>query len=68
MPQERKQICIIVFRQDFLLKFNYTPETNLEQIESVDMMLVLESGGTVRMVETEEESIGVETPDDLQKV
>ena len=63
-----KQICIIPFRRDFLLKFNDTPETNLEQIESVDMMRVLESGGTVRMVETEEESIGVDTPDDLQKV
>ena len=32
------------------------------------MMPVLESGGTVRMVETEEKAIGVETPDDLQKV
>ena len=63
-----KQICVIPFRRDFLLEFNRTPEMPLEQIESVDMMRVLETGGVVRMVETEEESVGVDTPVDLQRV
>lgn len=63
-----KQICVIPFRRDFLIEFNRTPEMPLEQIESVDMMRVLETGGTVRMVQTEEESIGVDTPADLQRV
>ena len=63
-----KQICVIPFRRDFLIEFNRIPEMPLEQIESVDMMRVLETGGIVRMVETREESVGVDTPADLQKV
>ena len=30
-----KQVCIIPFRRDYLLKFNSMNETNLEMIESV---------------------------------
>ena len=63
-----KQICIIPFRRDYLLQFNETPETPLEQIESVDMMRVIESGGKVKMVMTKEESYGVDTAEDLRKV
>ena len=64
----RKQVCIIPFRRDYLLTFNSTPEMPLERIESVDMLRVLESGGRVRMVQTNHESIGVDTPKHLQKV
>ena len=63
-----KQICVIPFRRDFLLHFNNTPETPLEKIESVDMMRVIESGGRVKMVLTDEPSIGVDTPSDLELV
>jgi len=64
----RKQICIIPFRRDYLLRFNNSPETPLERIESVDMLRVIESGGQVRMVMTEHQSIGVDTPDHLERV
>ena len=40
-------------------------ETDLEQIESVDMNRVLEMGGRVRMVLTEELTIGVDVPEEL---
>ena len=63
-----KQICIIPFRRNYLLKFNSTPEMPLECIESVDMLRVIESGGQVRMVLTEHQSIGVDTPDHLKHV
>ena len=45
-----KQVCIIPFRRDFLLKFNKLESTPLEIIESVDMMRVIEHGCKVRMV------------------
>jgi 3-deoxy-manno-octulosonate cytidylyltransferase (CMP-KDO synthetase) len=64
----QKQVCIIPFRREFLLKFNSTPEMPLEKIESVDMLRVLESGGRVRMVKTAHESIGVDTPRHLENV
>ena len=63
-----KQICIIPFQRDYLLEFNQTPQTSLEKIESVDMMRVIESGGSVKMVMTSEQSFGVDTVEDLKKV
>ena len=63
-----KQICVIPFRRSYLLAYNQMQETPLEKIESVDMMRVIESGGSVRMVLTEEESYGVDTEEDRKKV
>ena len=63
-----KQVCIIPFRREYLLQFNAMPETELEQIESVDMMRIIESGGTVHMVMTEHDSFSVDTKEDLQNV
>ena len=40
-------------------------ETQLEQIESVDMNRVLETGGRIRMVPIEAFTIGVDTPEEL---
>ena len=64
----QKQVCVIPFRRDYLLEFNNTPEMPLEQIESVDMLRVIESGGQVRMVPTRYPTIGVDTPEHLQRV
>lgn len=61
----RKQVCIIPFRRDYLLKFNATPQTPLEQIESIDMLRVIETGGKVRMVEMAHDTMSVDTPEDL---
>jgi 3-deoxy-manno-octulosonate cytidylyltransferase (CMP-KDO synthetase) len=63
-----KQICVIPFRRDYLLKFNDLPETSLERIESVDMLRVIETGGQVRMVMTNSRSIGVDTLEHLKRV
>ncbi|MDO8463835.1 MAG: 3-deoxy-manno-octulosonate cytidylyltransferase [Gallionella sp.] len=60
------QTGIIAFRRDALLRFNQMAETMLEQIESVDMNRVLETGGRIRMVLTESITIGVDTPQELK--
>lgn len=60
------QTGIIAFRRDVLLRFNEMAETLLEQVESVDMNRVLETGGRIRMVLTEAVTIGVDTPQELQ--
>lgn len=59
------QTGIIAFRRDALLSFNNMEETRLEQIESVDMNRVLETGGRIRMVLTEAITIGVDTHQEL---
>jgi len=63
-----KQVCIIPFKRDYLLKFNETPETELERIESVDMMRIIENGEKVRMVLIDAESLSVDTEEDRRNV
>ena len=60
------QTGIIAFRHDALLRFNQMDETQLEQIESVDMNRVLETGGRIRMVLPQATTIGVDTPQELK--
>jgi 3-deoxy-manno-octulosonate cytidylyltransferase (CMP-KDO synthetase) len=59
------QVGVIGFRREALIRFNATAETRLEQIESIDMNRVLESGGRIRMVATDLRTIGVDTPAEL---
>ena len=62
------QTGIIAFRRDVLLAFNAMEETQLEQIESIDMNRVLETGGKIRMVLTESTTIGVDVLEELNEV
>jgi 3-deoxy-manno-octulosonate cytidylyltransferase (CMP-KDO synthetase) len=62
-----KQLGLIAFRRDYLKDFSALPPGPLEAIESVDMLRVLEHGQSVRMVMTRHASIGVDTPDDLDR-
>lgn len=62
------QTGIIAFRREVLLHFNKMDETRLEQIESVDMNRIIETGGRIRMVPTEAITIGVDTPKELKDV
>lgn len=60
------QTGIILFRRDFLFKYMEMDQTPLEIIESVDMLRVLENGYKVKMVLTEDTTVGVDTPEDLE--
>lgn len=61
-----KQVCIIPFRREALLQFNDWEETELERIESVDMMRVIENGAKVKMVPFDGISVSVDTQADLE--
>ena len=63
-----KQVCVIPFKREFLLKFNSMKETILEKIESVDMLRVLENGDKVRMIYSDTSSFSVDTEQDLANV
>lgn len=63
-----KQVCIIPFTRDFLLKFNELEPTPLEIVESIDMNRVLEHGYKVKMVLEHVETYPVDTPEDLLRV
>ncbi len=63
-----KHVGLYVYRRDFLLKFAAMPATFLEISEKLEQLRAIENGVRIRVVETEIESIGVDTPDDLLKV
>jgi 3-deoxy-manno-octulosonate cytidylyltransferase (CMP-KDO synthetase) len=63
-----KQVCIIPFRRDYLLRFNQLPETDLEHIESIDMNRIIEHGDKIRMVRIDEKVYSIDTEADLKKV
>lgn len=63
-----KQVCIIPFRRAALFQYTNLLPTPLEQLESVDMMRLLEHGYRVKMVNTEFNTQAVDTEADLVRV
>jgi 3-deoxy-manno-octulosonate cytidylyltransferase (CMP-KDO synthetase) len=67
-PTPFKHIGLYVYRRDFLLRYSALPPGPLEQAERLEQLRALENGFRIRVVETDYESIGVDTPADLEKV
>ena len=63
-----KHLGLYAYRRDFLLRLAALPRTALEQAESLEQLRALEHGFRIRTVETEYDSIGVDTPEDLDHV
>lgn len=63
-----KHVGIYAYRREFLLSVAALPRTPLEVAESLEQLRVLEHGFRIRTVETQHDSIGVDTPDDLERV
>jgi 3-deoxy-manno-octulosonate cytidylyltransferase (CMP-KDO synthetase) len=63
-----KHIGLYVYRRDFLLNFSALPVGPLETAERLEQLRALENGYSIRVVETEYESVGVDTPQDLERV
>ncbi len=63
-----KHIGLYVYQRDFLLKYSSLPVGPLEQAERLEQLRALENGYPIRVVETEYESLGVDTPADLERV
>lgn len=63
-----KQVCIIPFRRDFLLRFSELEPTPLEIRESIDMLRAMEHGYKVKMVLSDYVTYSVDTQNDLDRV
>jgi len=62
-----KHLGIYAYRRDFLLMFATLPQTPLELSESLEQLRALEHGYRIRTIETRDDSIGVDTPEDLER-
>jgi 3-deoxy-manno-octulosonate cytidylyltransferase (CMP-KDO synthetase) len=63
-----KHIGLYIYQRDFLLGYSALPVGPLEQAERLEQLRALENGYKIRVVETEYESLGVDTPADLERV
>lgn len=62
-----KHIGIYAFRKDALLKGTSLPMNDLERIEKLEQLRFLANGMKIRMVKTDQQPIGIDTPEDLEK-
>ncbi|HTS78604.1 MAG TPA: 3-deoxy-manno-octulosonate cytidylyltransferase [Bryobacteraceae bacterium] len=63
-----KHIGLYVYRREFLLNYSDLPVGPLEKTEKLEQLRALENGHKIRVVETEYESLGVDTPEDWERV
>ena len=62
-----KHIGIYAFRKSALMDFYTLPMLTLEAAEKIECIRYLEYGKKIKMVETSVKSIGIDTPEDLEK-
>ena len=58
---------IYAFRKQAILDFSTLPIRELEAAEQIECIRFLEHGKTIKMVETTEDSFGIDTPEDLER-
>ena len=63
-----KHIGLYIYQREFLLGYSSLDPGPLEQLERLEQLRALENGYKIRVVETEYDSLGVDTPEDLDKV
>lgn len=66
-PLYYKHIGLYGYTKDFLFIYKNLPVSRLENTERLEQLRVLEAGYRIKVVETKYDSIGVDTPEDLEK-
>lgn len=62
-----KHLGLYAYRKDFLMAFTSWPKGTLEGIEELEQLRALEHGIKIKTTVTHDESMAVDTPQDLQK-
>jgi 3-deoxy-manno-octulosonate cytidylyltransferase (CMP-KDO synthetase) len=63
-----KHVGVYAYRRSFVRELASHPQTPLEITESLEQLRALEHGFRIRAVETQFDSIGVDSPGDLERV
>ena len=63
-----RHMGLYAYRRGFLLTLAGLPQTPLERAEGLEQLRALEHGYRIRTVETRADTIGVDTPEDLERV
>ena len=68
VPIYFKHVGLYVYRREFLLRYPDLTAGPLEEAERLEQLRALENGYRIRVVATDYESLGVDTPEDLERV
>ncbi|SVA91537.1 uncharacterized protein METZ01_LOCUS144391, partial [marine metagenome] len=63
-----KHIGIYAYKKFFLLEISNMKISRLEEIEKLEQLRILENRYLIKVVETKKNSVGVDRPDDLEKI
>lgn len=63
-----KHIGLYGYTKDFLFTYKNLPASSLEKTEKLEQLRVLSEGFKIKVIETTFETVGVDTPEDLEKV
>ena len=61
-------IGLYVYRRESLLRVAALPQTAMERAEALEQLRALENGIRIKVIETMHDTIGVDTPEDLERV
>jgi 3-deoxy-manno-octulosonate cytidylyltransferase (CMP-KDO synthetase) len=64
----KQHLGIYAYRADVLEAISELPPSPLEQAERLEQLRWLEAGYRIQMVESEYESLGIDTPEDLERI
>ena len=62
-----KHIGIYAYTKDFLFTYTNLPKSKLEETEKLEQLRAIENGYKIKTIETEFDTVGVDTPEDLKK-
>ena len=63
-----KHIGLYAYRADVLIELSHLKPSRLEMAESLEQLRWLENGYTIQTIETQFETMGIDTPEDLEKI
>ncbi len=62
-----KHLGLYAYTKDFLFTFTNLPKSELERVESLEQLRILEHGFKIKTIETNFETVGIDTPEDLER-
>lgn len=62
-----KHLGIYAYRREVLAEITQLPQSTLEKAESLEQLRWLQNGYRIRVGETDVETVGIDTPDDLKR-
>jgi 3-deoxy-manno-octulosonate cytidylyltransferase (CMP-KDO synthetase) len=67
-PRFFKHLGIYGYQRDFVLRFPKLERTPLEELEQLEQLRALENRIPIKMLETVHDSVGIDTPEDMQRL